>query len=497
MKPNFVDRKVFVAVDLGATSGRVIAGVWSSGKLELEEKHRFETPSVLLRGRYYWDFLSLYSEILYGIKATVASYGSDVVSIGVDTWGVDYGLLDAAGELLANPVCYRDDRTSRVIEPLCEKLGKDLIYSETGIQFMFFNTLFQLGAEVAEKRTAFAAAKKMLFLPDLVNYWLSGVQGTERSIASTSQMYNPHSGRWSAPILKELGIDAEMLGTFIEPGTVLGRVTAEVAEAIGANEIVVTAVAGHDTDSAFMALPEVRPNYGILSSGTWSILGLELTEPNTSPEAAAAGFSNEVGFGGTICFLKNICGLWLLEECRREWLSAGEDASYASIVEGAEACEPMRSLIDPDYAAFASAGNMPQKIREFCRLKGEPVPESNAQLARCIFDSLAMKYGQVFSLMETLTGRSLEGLFVQGGGSRNDLMNQLTADALGLPVVVGASEATAIGNVMAQMIADGSAGDLANARELVAPSFSPKRFEPREGIVTSEVRERFSCVLEG
>ncbi len=489
------DRKVYIAVDLGATSGRVIAGVWSGGELELVEKHRFETPSVFVRDRWYWDFLSLYSEILYGIKTAVESYGAAAVSIGVDTWGVDYGLLDEKGELLANPVCYRDKRTSQIVGQLSEKLGKDLIYSETGIQFMFFNTLFQVGAEVSEGRTAFREASRLLFLPDLINFWLSGVQATERSIASTTQMLNPHTGTWSEPLLDALGVDPEILGSIVEPGTRLGPVTDEVAEAIGTGALAVTTVAGHDTGSAFMALPEVQPNYGILSSGTWSILGFELDEPNTSREAALAGFSNEVGYGGTIRFLKNICGLWLLEECRRTWIANGDEASYVAIVEEAAKCEPMVSLIDPDYEAFASAGNMPEKIRSFCRAHDEPEPQTNAEIARCIFDSLALKYDYVFSILEKVTGKTLEGLFILGGGSRNDLLNQLAADALGLPVVVGASEATAVGNVMAQMIADGVAKDLADARRLVAPSFSPRRFEPREGIVDESIKRRFAALM--
>lgn len=495
MKSYIADQKVYIAVDLGATSGRVIAGVWSGGELELVEKHRFETPSVYLRGRWYWDFLSLYSEILYGTKIAVDSYGSAAVSIGVDTWGVDYGLLDEEGELLANPICYRDKRTGKIQAALTEKLGRDVIYSETGIQFMFFNTLFQMGAEVSEGRVAFKAAKRLLFLPDLVNYWLCGVEATERSVASTTQMLNPHTGTWSEPILDELGISADFLGPIVESGTLLGSVTDEVADAIGRADISVTTVAGHDTGSAFMALPEVQPNYGILSSGTWSILGFELDEPNTSREAAVAGFSNEVGYEGTIRFLKNICGLWILEECRREWLANGEEASYVTIVEEAAKCEPMISLIDPDYAEFATAGNMPEKIRGFCRVHGEPEPRNNAEIARCIFDSLALKYDYVFSVLERVTGKKLEGLFILGGGSRNDLVNQLAADALGLPVVVGASEATAVGNVMAQMIADGVAKDLAEARKLVAPSFSPKRFMPRKGVVTPGVKKRFSNLV--
>ncbi|WP_309028516.1 rhamnulokinase [Pelagicoccus enzymogenes] len=495
MKFDVSGRKVYIAVDLGATSGRVIAAVWEDGKLELVEKHRFETPSVRLRGRWHWDFLSLYSEILYGIKTAVEFYGADVVSVGVDTWGVDYGLLDESGELLANPVCYRDERTGPMVKQVCEKLGKDLIYAETGIQFMFFNTIFQIAAEVSQSRTAFKTATRLLFLPDLINFWLSGVQSTERTAASTSQMLNPHTKTWSEPILAELGVSSEFLGGVVDPGAKLGLVTQEVAEAIGTSDLSVVTVAGHDTGSAFMALPEVQPNYGILSSGTWSILGFELDAPNTSPEAAAAGFSNEVGYGGTIRFLKNICGLWLLEECRRSWIAQGEEATYPTIMEEAAKCEPMRSLIDPDYSAFATAGGMPEKIQAFCKEKGEPVPETNGQIARCIFDSLALKYDFVFQILEKITGRQLEGLFILGGGSRNDLVNQLAADALGLPVVVGASEATAVGNVMAQMIADGEAEDLAGARNLVAPSFSPRRFEPRPGVVTTEIKQRFSALV--
>ncbi|EDY82396.1 FGGY family of carbohydrate kinase, N-terminal domain protein [Verrucomicrobiia bacterium DG1235] len=472
-----------------------MAGIWDGERLELVEMHRFGTSSLQLRGRWHWDILYLYSEILTGLRLAVEAYDEDVVSVAVDTWGVDYGLLDASGELLSNPVCYRDSRTDGIPELVAGALTRELVYEETGVQPMFFNTLFQLAAEVKERRASFLAAKRILFLPDLLNFWLCGVPATERSIASTSQMLNPLTKDWSSPVMKYLGLSPELFGEVIEPGQRLGPVTPEVATAVGCSKVEVVAAAGHDTASAFMALPQTRSDFAVLSSGTWSIMGLELEEPNCSAAAREADFSNEIGYGGTVLFIKNICGFWLLEECRRQWLRDGREISYDELVSGAELATPMRSLIDPDDPAFSKPGDMPAKIRQYCCDRGELEPETPTQLARCIYDSLALRYATVFEDLSRVSGQRLNGLFVLGGGTRNALLNQLTADVLGLPVVCGASEASAVGNVMAQMIAEGEAENLSDARTKVADSFPPKSFLPRIDSDLLKARERFEALL--
>lgn len=489
-------RKVYLAVDLGASSGRVMAGVWFDRKLELVEIHRFPVPSEK-NGKYLrWDLPAAYVEVLSGLRMAVGKYGEDIVSIGVDTWAVDYGLLDFEGSLLGHPVCYRDDRTNDVMEELSSELSRETIFSETGIQFLPFNTIYQLAAELRDEHSEFKKAKRLLLIPDLLNYWLTGIQATERSNASTTQLLNPVTGDWSKPLLDHLGIDPAILGEVVEPGTTLGPVTSQVAERIGIEAVDVVAVASHDTASAFVALPSVKTNYAILSSGTWSIMGLELAESKLGSNALEAGFSNEIGYGRSVRFLKNTCGLWLIEECRRHWQSEGCDYSYEEIVHMAESVTPLLSFIDPDDALFATPGDMPSRIVTFCGKSGQPVPETHAEIVRCVFDSLAMKCRFVFNKLSQFSPAPLEGLYVLGGGSRNDMLNQIISNALNVPVLAGPAEATAIGNIVVQMIAKGELADLAEARNVIGQSFGTKPFLSKNSEMFAEARNRFELLLK-
>lgn len=490
------DASIFVAADLGASNGRVIAGVWDGDTLQLDEIQRFATPAIRLKGYCYWDVLFLHSNIVEGLRKIAQRYGEQVVSISVDTWAVDYGLLDSAGELLANPICYRDDRTNGVMEDCLSFVGREEIYKETGIQFLPFNTLYQLVAERRECRIAFESATRLLFLPDLLNYWLSGVMATERTVASSSQMLNPHTGDWSKLLLEMVELGKPFMGSLVEPGTVLGGLKDDLAKDLGASNLKVVAGAGHDTASAFLALPSNETDYAILSSGTWSLMGLELKEPNCSVEALEAGFSNEIGYGGTVRFLKNICGLWLIEESLRQWRREGEDLSYDALVSLANEAEPMASLFDPDDTLFSTPGNLPERIRDYCRESGQVEPLSIGGVVRSIFDSLVMKYRYVFRTLGTLSPRALKGIHILGGSSRNALLNQMTADALGVSVVAGPAEATSIGNLMVQMIASGCIAGVAEGREMVGRSFPVERYRPRATSCYESESERFRLLVE-
>lgn len=489
--------KVFLAVDLGASSGRVMAGEWDGKQLKLEELHRFPTPSVKLGRYWHWDVLSLYREIVEGLRKAGQRYTGHLLSVSVDTWGVDYALLDENGELLANPICYRDDRTDGMIEEFEKSLGRELIYEETGIQFMFFNSLYQFAAEKRDQRPAYLAAKRALFLPDLINYWLSGEMATERSVASTSQMLNPKTGDWSQPLLESVGLKKEFLGSIVESGTRLGSLRSEIQELVGEGELSVVATLGHDTGAAFAAIPGNEQNFAVLNSGTWSIMGLELKDANCSKEALSAGFSNEIGYGGSIRFLTNICGMWLLEESLRHWKREGEEFGYADLAQLAREAEPMRSLFDPDDPIFAKPGDMPGRIVEYCLQTDQPAPSSPGEVARSIFDSLALKYRYVFKKIEQFSSEPLKGMHVLGGGSRNKLLNQMTADAIGLPVLAGPAEATAIGNIVTQLIASEDVSSLAAGRELIANSFPLDRFEPQESTIYLEAADRFERLVAG
>ncbi|HCR28473.1 MAG TPA: rhamnulokinase [Opitutae bacterium] len=474
--------KVYLAIDLGATSGRVIAGLYdsSSRKLELDEVSRFPTKTIEEKGSLKWDIQDIFDRISEGLTAATRKYDSRIQSIGVDTWAVDYGLIDEEGELLGNPYHYRDSRTEGMPEAIRKLAPDEVIFSETGIQFLFLNTINQLFAEVNDSDSKIGRARWLLFIPDLVNHWLTGNAIQERTLASTSQLLNPITGKWSERLLKSLGLPEALFTSVVEPGSKVGALKREIQEATSLNSIPVIAVASHDTASAFMALPENRSDYAIMSSGTWSLMGIELERPELGEQALADGFSNEIGFGGTVRFLKNICGMWLIEECLKKWASEGTLYGYDQVVEMARSYEGSLSLIDPDAPKFAAPDSMPEAIREYCRNTGQSVPVEKEALLKCIFLSLALKYRYVFQKLRHHSPNPLKGLFMLGGGARNRFLNQLTADSLGVPVKTGPSEATAVGNIAAQLIASEELADLGNARTMVGASFPSETFEPKD-----------------
>ncbi len=481
------DARKYVAVDLGAESGRVMVGEVSERGIALTEMHRFPNLqiSVPTKGptpRLHWDILRLWHEIKIGIARVAAEH--DVAGVGVDTWGVDFALLDAHGELLGNPVCYRDSRTDGMVDALFARLPKETLYGVTGIQTMALNTLFQLAALAWGKSPQLAAAKHILFLPDLLTFWLCGRMGTEYTIASTSQMLDARTRRWSPAVFDVLGVDASLFPPIDMPGetgSLRGTLLASVSEKLAAANVPVIAVGSHDTASAVAAVPaEGSGDWLYLSSGTWSLLGAETDQPVLSEAAARYNVTNEGGVGGKIRLLKNIAGLWLLQECKREWARAGNDLDYPEITRLAGAAEGHTALLDLDDPAFATPGGMPAKIAAQCRRTAQRVPETPGQFARVILESLAVSYRRVIAMLEEITGKKFRRLHIVGGGSRNDLLNQMAADATGLDLLAGPVEATALGNVLTQAIAVGQIASLAAGRALVARMGGVKRFTPRD-----------------
>lgn len=488
------DSKTYLAVDLGAGSGRVLAGIWDHDQLTLEEIHRFENSPLQLPDGDHWDLPALYGNILLGLKKAAERFGPSIQSLGIDTWGVDYGLLDRGGRLLGLPYQYRDARTQGMEEAAAALVPREEIYQATGIQFAFFNTLNQLMAEAKAPTPLLELAEDLLFIPDLLGYWLTGKKVQERSIASTSQLYNPRTRDWDHDLIARLGLPSRLFKSLQDPGQALGPLREPLQKNTGLNEIPVISVGGHDTASAVAAVPGTDPTPAFLSSGTWSLMGLELPAPIISESSFADAFTNEVGLNGTIRFLKNICGLWLIQECRRTWQQEGNHISYADMASLATPCQPFRSLIFPDDPRFASAGDMPQKISAACSESGQPAPESEGQLIRCIYESLALRYAQVWQRLLTYTETPPTTLHVVGGGCQEDMLNQFTANAIGAPVTARPVEATGIGNLLSQMIADGTVQDLPAGRRIVAASFPTTTYSPADPDVWQEARNRFDTL---
>lgn len=465
----------FFAVDLGATSGRTILSSFTKNGINLEEVSRFPNHLIEVGGHFYWDIYALYSHIIDGLKK-VAQLGEPITSIGIDTWGVDFVLLGKDGNLLRQPYAYRDPHTVGAPEALFSRISRSEVYGKTGIQIMNFNSLFQLDTLRRNKDSALEAADKILFMPDALSYMLTGEMVTEYTIASTAQLVNAHTQRLEPELLKAVGLTEKNFGRFVFPGEQIGVLTEEVQKMTGLGPIPVIAVAGHDTGSAVASVPALDRNFAYLSSGTWSLMGVETDAPVINAETEALNFTNEGGVEGTIRLLKNICGMWLLERCRLNW---GE-TSYPELISEADSCEPFRSLINPDDACFANPTDMEKAIIEYCHATGQPAPEQRGQIVRCIFESLALRYRQVLENLRALSPRPIETLHVIGGGSRNDLLNQFTANAIGIPVVAGPSEATAIGNVMIQAMAAGEATDVAGMRQLINRSIPLKTYQPQD-----------------
>ena len=484
-------KKTFIAVDLGAGSGRVIAAKTDFSKIHLEEIHRFDNPGTDLPGGSFWNLIGLYREILEGIRRAVEIHAERIVAIGIDTWGCDFGLLDPTGELLGMPHQYRDPRFEGMAEAMHQRMPEEEIYARTGIKTNFYNSSLHLLAAATHRSPALANASRLLFVPDLLAYWLTGRQAVERTIASTSQLLDPTTGDWAREVIDALGLPQELFGEIVPPGTVLGPLRDEVVRVTGARGVPLIASASHDTAAAVAGIPMTGEDRLWLSSGTWSIMGVETNTPITTPAALQHGFCNELGVDGTVRFLKNIAGLWLIQECKRQWALDGEDIDYAGLSELAKEAEPFSAFIDPDDPVFASPGGMPDKIREFCQRTGQTVPQKKGCILRIATESLALKYRHVHQHIRELTGRNFKRLHTGGGGIQNDLLSQATADALGIEVVAGPVEATSCGNLIVQMIATGHLPDLATGRELIRNSFSFRHFQPRDTAAWDAAYQRF------
>ena len=489
-----MSEKVFIAVDLGAGSGRVIAARTDFTKLELEEVHRFGNPGTELPTGSYWNIVGLYRDILEGIRRAVEKHGDKIVSIGIDTWGCDFGLLDANGELIGMPHQYRDARFEGMAEAMHALMPEEEIFAHTGIKTNFYNTSLHLLAELKKQSPGLLHADRLLFVPDLLAYWLTGIKACELTVASTSQLINPATGDWAWEVIKALGLPEGVFGDLVPPGTVLGPVSEEVGAFIGLSGIPVVATACHDTAAAVTGIPMSREDLW-LSSGTWSIMGIESDVAITSAKALGYGFCNDFGVNGDIHALKNIGGLWLIQECKRQWALDGDDLGFGEMAKLADEAEPFTAFIDPDDISFASPGGMPDKIREWCRKTGQTVPASKGAVLRVATDSLALKYRVVFERFKCLTGREFSSLRAGGGGIQNEALSQATANALGIDVVAGPVEATSCGNVITQMVGMGALPDFKAGRELIQRSFDFKTFTPADGKKWDAAYDQFRAVL--
>lgn len=475
--------KNYLAFDLGAESGRAILGEVGDAQLTLTDVHRFPNIPVAVpegpRGStLHWNVLQLWSDIKQGLSLTAQRHGNPV-SVGLDTWGVDFALLDRNGVLMGNPVHYRDDRTDGVMGAAFAKVDRAEVFEQTGIQFMQFNSLYQLLSLVQDGSPLLENAATFLTVPDLFNYWLTGRAACEFSNATTTQCYDPRRGGWAEPLLDALEIPTAIFPEIITPGTVLGTLREQVADELGIQPLTVVAPACHDTGSAVAAVPAANgENFAWISSGTWSILGVEAPQPVINEEALASNLTNEGGVNGTFRLSKNVMGMWPVQECLRTWAREGSVYSYAELTEMAATAPALRSIIDPDHDDFLKPGDMPARIRDFCARTGQPVPDDYGAIVRCVLESLALKYRYVLEALESLLGHRLEPLYIVGGGSQNKLLNGFTADATGRTVVAGPVEATATGNVIVQAIASGQLGSLADGRTLVRNSFEMHTHEP-------------------
>lgn len=466
----------YLAIDLGASSGRGVVGSFDGSRLSLREVHRFANTPVSLPTGLHWDTPRLFEEVKRSLSAAAKS--GSLAGIGIDTWGVDYGLLSSAGELLGLPHHYRDGRTGGMMEAAFAVMPRELIYSRTGIQFMALNSVYQLMAEKRSNDGRLGLARSLLFTPDLLNYWLTGVRRSEVTIASTSQLYDTVAKSWVWEVVDALGLPRGIFPEVAAPGSEVGGVLERVAEETGARGVTVIAPAGHDTGSAVAAVPAKGDGWAYVSSGTWSLVGRELAAPVRSAAALAANFTNEGGVAGTTRFHKNVAGMWLLQECQRVWAGAGRAYTFEQLSAMALEGEAGATLIDPDDEVFAEPGDMPTRIREAAGRAGQRVPESDAAIVRCILESLAEKTRAVIESLEAITG-TVERIHVVGGGSRNAVLCQWTADACGKPVYAGPVEATAAGNVMVQAMAQGRVGSVAEVREVVRGSVDVVVYEPR------------------
>lgn len=487
--------KNFVAFDLGATSGRTILGTLSEKGLSMKELTRFPNAMVSLGGHRYWNIFSLYENIKLGLAAA-AREGVEISSVGIDTWGVDFAFIGSDGEILGMPYAYRDGTIATAdAEYFAGVMPREEVYLRTGIQIMNFNSLFQFHARRRDASSQLAASKKILFMPDALNYMLTGAMTTEYTIASTSQMLDPRTKRMDAELLSSVGLSESCFPQVVMPGHVVGKLRKEIADEVGLGAIPVIAVAGHDTASAVAAVPATDERFAYLSSGTWSLMGIEAPEPVMTPETSRLNLTNEGGVDGTIRLLKNITGMWLVEQCLAEWKKQGIDYTYPEMVELAIAAPEFKTLIDPDHPSLAAPASMTAAIDALCDATEQSRPENHGEYIRTIFESLAFKYRQTLEMLRGLASFPIERLHVIGGGSRNTLLNRFTANATGIPVVAGPSEATAIGNIMIQARAAGVAGTLYEMRAMIAAATETQLYEPQSAEKWNEAYKKFTKLL--
>ncbi|MCD9021409.1 rhamnulokinase [Cohnella silvisoli] len=484
-----------LAFDMGASSGRALVGQLldnSAGDqtLQVTEIHRFPNHAIQVGDHLHWDILRLLHEMKKGIRLAFQK-GYAPSTFGIDTWGVDFGLLDANGELLGNPYHYRDSHTEGLIDEVSDLVGQEVLFQQSGLQFMPFNTLYQLYAMKKAASPKLDIAQTLLLTPDLLAYLLTGVKVCEFTMATTTQLFNPETQAWNSELMERLGIPSRLFLKPIHPGTMIGPLTPAVSAELGVPAIQAVAVGTHDTESAIAAVPAGDEPFAYLACGTWSLLGTEMAKPLLSRETMELEFSNEGGVGGTYQLLKNIMGLWLLQECKREWDEQGKEIGFPELVRLAEHAAPFRSLIHPDDPRFFSPSGMVEKIQSFCRETNQPIPQSEGEIVRCILESLALRYRQALEQAERLTEIRYGGLHMVGGGIQNELLCQFTANALGRPVWAGPIEASAIGNMLLQLIAQGKCKDLQEARKLVAASFPTEAYEPNADMDWSAAYELF------
>lgn len=490
-----MNKRYFLGFDLGASSGRAMLGVLEDEKLELVEIHRFVNQMQRINGHYFWNIFSLFNELKTGLKKCVKEYGIQPESIGIDTWGVDFVHLSKEGLILSLPFAYRDSRTNTSMDDLFQVIPQEEVYAQTGIQFMQFNSLFQLYSMVKDQSSLLEITDSILFMPDALNYLFSGVKKSEFSIASTSQMIVPGTCTWNTGLLEKAGIPTHILNEIILPGTILGNIQPEVAEETGSKSVPVIAVAGHDTGSAIVSVPSALNNFAYISSGTWSLMGIESKQPIVSEQTQQLNFTNEGGVDGTTRFLKNIMGMWLIQEVQRVWEDEGVKYSWTEMVGLARKSEPFKFLINPDDTMFLNPRDMVQAVRDFCYQTAQGTPQNHGETIRCIYDSLALKYRYTLEQIGDVSDQLIEVIHIIGGGANNHFLNQLTADATGLPVIAGPTEATAIGNILIQAKALGYVGSLSEIRRIIANSFDLVHFIPSDELDWDEAYNKYLRII--
>jgi len=473
-----VQPSTFLAFDIGASSGRGVLGELKDNALRIREVCRFPNGMIPVRGHLHWNIFNLFEHVKEGLRHCAEESDNLPASVGIDTWGVDFGLLARDGSILGLPYGYRDSRTDGAMESFFRKVPRERVYELTGIQFLQFNSLFQLEAMVRDMSPLLDVATDLLFIPDLLNYLLTGIRKTEFTFATTSQLYNPIKKDWEEELLSALGLPKSLMQKIAQTGVIIGETTAEISKETGLAPIPVIAVATHDTGSAVAAVPASGKDWAYISSGTWSLMGIEIEKPIINEQSLQLNFTNEGGVGGTFRFLKNIAGLWLLEECRRIW-SKKRNRDYEDLMALAESARPFAALIDPDWSGFLNPPDMPEAIRRFCESTKQALPNSAGAMVRCILESLALKYRFVLDQLRQLYPEPIDRIHIIGGGVQNRLLCQYTANATALPVIAGPVEATAIGNVMVQALSAGCVKSLAEMREVIGRSFGLEKYEPQ------------------